>query len=284
MSILKNLYDMIFGSSIGKKWIVAITGILLILFLIGHLVGNLQIFLDAGMVAEGKEPTWINSYAHKLMTFPLLWPIRIGLFAIFALHVFTTILLVKENRAARANRVGKEQRVQAKWATRTMAVSGLIVLSFVVFHILHFTTKDIPGKDYTELPKVEIKSAEEPVTDVYSMMVAGFAVPWVAWLYIVAMALLCTHLSHGFYSVFQTLGINGPKLDPFLRICGYAFAILIFVGFTSIPLAVQAGAIKSEAADTFLEKHVDEDELLGDPDLEPDPAAKPGPDDSAAAH
>ena len=123
-----------YKSSIGKKWIVALTGLVLVGYVIGHLIGNLQIFLpDKGQ---------INSYgaflhAHVI----LLWVVRIFLLACFGLHILTTIQLAIENRAARPERYAVTKRQQASWAGRTMVWSGLIVLCFVVFHLLHFTAQ-----------------------------------------------------------------------------------------------------------------------------------------------
>src|SRR5437773_2091739 len=132
MSPLRQFY----ASSIGKKWIVALSGLVLIAYVIGHLIGNLQIFLP--------DKSQINNYGKFLHSLgPGLWAIRIFLLFCFVLHIATTILLVIENRRARPDRYFSTRRVQASISGRTMAISGLIVLCFVVYHVLHFTTHTV---------------------------------------------------------------------------------------------------------------------------------------------
>src|SRR5450432_2608237 len=120
-----------YRSSIGRKWVVALTGLVLVGFVVGHLIGNLQIFLP---------PDYINTYAHKLQALgPLLWIVRLGLLLAFALHVINTIALVKENLAARPARYAVKRTKRATIASKTMMISGLILLTFIIFHIAHFT-------------------------------------------------------------------------------------------------------------------------------------------------
>ncbi len=121
----------LFGSSIGRKMIVAVTGIILMVFVVGHLLGNLQIFLG---------PDWINGYAQHLRDLgPLLWVVRGVLIVAVALHIYFTILLAIENRRARPAGYVKSEPVKATFASRHMVVSGLVVLAFIIFHLLHFT-------------------------------------------------------------------------------------------------------------------------------------------------
>ncbi len=235
MSALKSLYDFIFGSSIGKKIIVAVTGILLVLFLIGHMLGNLQIFLP---------PDWINDYAYKLQSFPLLWLIRLGLLAIIALHIYTTILLVKENRMARPDLYDDKKSTRSTFASRTMAISGMLVVAFVVFHILHFTTKSL----YPYANKTTIEKADYPVQDVYAMMVEGFSKPLVSIIYIFSVGLISLHVSHGSRSVFQTMGLNSSKFDPLISWGSRGVALLLFLGFASVPFAVLTGVVTKETS------------------------------------
>ena len=241
MSLLHSLNRATFGSSIGKKIIVAVTGIMLIGFLVGHLLGNLQVFL---------APDWINSYGHHLQTFPLLWPIRIGLLAVFATHIFTTILLVKENRDARPSQYAMKPKKYSTVAARTMALSGLTVLAFVIFHLLHFTTKSI----HPEYRNLMYNLHGEMVPDVHSMMIQGFSYKGIAFFYILCMGLLCLHLSHGFSSLWQTFGLNSQKLVAFWKFFGYAFSAAIFLGFASIPISVQAGLLKKHEVTVPIEK------------------------------
>ncbi len=205
---------------------VAVTGIILIAFVIGHLVGNLQFF---------GGPHLINAYGTKLRDLPFagLWIVRIGLLAAVVLHIATTILLVIENRAAKGAGYVKKASVQAKIATRLMALSGILLLSYIVFHILHFTTHTITP-DYSHW-----KDHEDH--DVYRMIVAAFSNRLMAIIYIVAMVLLAMHLSHGAASLFQTLGLRTKKLANAIGLGAQIFAWAICLGYVSIPVAVMAG-------------------------------------------
>src|SRR4029077_4134275 len=147
-------------SSIGRKMVVAVTGVILILFVIGHLLGNLQIYLG---------PEWINAYSQHLRDLgPLLWLIRIILLVTVLLHIYFTILLAIENRRARPNAYKDRDYVKATWASRHMVVSGLVVLAFIIFHLLHFTAR----KFNPQFPLLKL----DPLNryDVFSMMVYGF--------------------------------------------------------------------------------------------------------------
>jgi len=219
----------LFKSSLGKKFVMAATGALLFLFVVGHLVGNLQIFLG---------PEAINRYGHLLQSnVELLWPVRIGLLVIVMLHVWSAATLSRENKAARPiGYAGDPAAPAASYASRTMLMSGLIVAAFIIYHLLHYTVQmqaiNLTGKDFLVLHD------DKGRHDVYAMMVLGFRQPIVACFYVVAMALLCTHLSHGVYAMFQSLGIKVgwcPCLPKFLAKWG---SILIFLGYVSIPIAV----------------------------------------------
>ena len=219
-------------SSIGKKTVVAVTGIALVLFVIGHLVGNLTFFLG---------PDLINSYAKHLRDLgPLLWVIRIGLLAVLVLHIYFTMLLWKENHEARPQKYAVQRPVQSTVFSRTMRLSGLIVFGFVVFHLLHFTAQ-VVNPAYQ---RYETTLHGQTVHDVYRMIVAGFSVPWISALYVLSLALLAFHLSHGVASLFQTLGVNNRQLRPRFEFAGRALAWGLFLGFTSIPVAVLLGVGK----------------------------------------
>jgi len=234
---MKSLVQVVFsslGSSVGKKVLVALTGLALLLFLAGHLAGNLLIY---------RGPEELNSYAHELHTAlhgSLVWIARAGLLAAFVVHIALTISLAKDNRAARPQAYKKPSTVQASLASRTMIMSGLIILAFVIYHILHFTVH-VADPSYDAL-KYDLHGHTVP--DVYSKVVRGFSSVPVSAFYILSMALLCTHLSHGFASVFQTLGLRSARTGQFLKLLGGAYALLIFVGNVSIPLSVLGGLIK----------------------------------------
>lgn len=222
----------LFKSSLGKKFVMAVSGALLFLFVVGHLVGNLQIFLG---------PEAINRYGHFLQSnLEIIWPVRIGLLVLVGLHIWSAIQLSVENKATRpVGYAGAPAAPAASYASRTMLMSGLIIAAFVIYHLLHYTAQvqaiNLTGKDFLALHD------EKGRHDVYAMMVLGFQQPIVSGFYIVAMALLCLHLSHGVYAMFQSLGIKVgccPCLPKCLAKWG---AILIFAGYVSIPVAVLAG-------------------------------------------
>ena len=222
-----------YKSSIGKKWIVALTGLVLIAYVIGHLIGNLQIYV-------GRDQ--INWYGEKLHSLGLLlWLVRAFLLACFVLHIVTTILLAIENRAARPERYAVKKNIRTTTAARTMLVSGLILLCFVIFHLLQFTIRpaNLPGN--ISFPSFTLPNGH---TDVYTMVVSAFLNPFTAAFYILGMFLLCMHLSHGFSSFFQTLGVNSQKVRRRLEVGGAALAWLIFAGYVSIPISVITGFLK----------------------------------------
>ena len=213
--------------------IVAVTGIILIFFVIGHLLGNLQIFLG---------PEWINGYAEHLRDLgPLLWMIRAFLLLVVLAHIYYTIRLAIENRRARPERYRRKDVVKATFASRSMALSGLVLLAFIIYHLLHFSVRTTDPR-FSVLPKDPLGHY-----DVYSMMVLGFSSPLVSGFYILAMFLLALHLNHGSSSFFQSLGLNNQKLAPRLALGGRIFAWLLFIGYSSIPTAVLLGWVKLRA-------------------------------------
>jgi succinate dehydrogenase / fumarate reductase, cytochrome b subunit len=222
----------LFKSSLGKKFIMAISGAALFLFVVGHLLGNLQIFLG---------PEAINRYGRLLQNNKeILWPVRIGLLGMVALHIWSAVKLSAENKAARP--IGYADNpvpVAASYASRTMLMSGLIIAAFVLYHLLHYTVQvrslNFTGKDFLALHDAEGRH------DVFGMMITGFSQPLVSGFYIFAMALLCLHLSHGVSATFQSIGMKnqvyGPSIDRFAK----TVAWVIFLGYISIPIAVLLG-------------------------------------------
>ena len=218
-------------SSIGKKWIVALTGLVLVAYVFGHLAGNLQIFLP--------NKSRINMYGAFLHSLgPLLWVIRAFLLGCFAVHIITTIQLACENRLARPDRYEGARYRKATWAGRSMVISGLIVLCFVIFHILHFTAH-VVRPDFDNMREMLPNGVERH--DVFRMVVIGFQNKAASCFYIVGMILLCMHLSHGFGSLVQTLGLNSSKLAPWLVNGGRLLAVIICLGYIAIPIAVMTG-------------------------------------------
>ena len=221
-------------SSIGRKWIVALTGLAMVGFLVGHLVGNLQVFLP---------PEHINKYAAFLKSIgELLWIVRIGLLVAVVLHVVFTLQLAIENRAARPQKYAKRNSVQARISTRTMALSGSYLFCFIVVHLLHFTAQTIH-------PQYRQWMDEAGRSDVYRMMIVGFSDPIMAGFYIVGMLLLCAHLSHGIGSIPQTLGFRTKSAAAMLSSCGRIVALFLAIGFISIPTAVLFGGLGKKYVD-----------------------------------
>jgi len=211
-----------YQSSIGKKWIVALTGLVLVGFVTGHMIGNLQIFL-------GQEP--LNKYAAFLQGLgELLWVIRGVLGACIAVHIVTTVLLTIQNAAATPQKYAVSNPQAATIAAKTMAISGSIVLIFLIFHLRHFTLLSIH-------PEWKLWEDPEGRHDVYSLVIAGFREPLVTGFYLLGLFLLCMHLSHGIQSFIQTLGLRSRKIADALTTASPFLAGLIFLGYASIPVA-----------------------------------------------
>ena len=202
----------------------ALTGLVLAGFVLGHMTGNLLMF---------KSPAAINAYAKWLHeNVALLWTARTVLIISVFAHIWVGIQLALENRAARAGGPAAEATRRATIGSRTMPYSGVVILGFVVFHLLHFTLKAVALGDVAY------------GDDVYKMVVAGFSCKTVAVFYIISMLLLCLHLSHGVSSVFQTLGLRNERWRGRLDVLALAYAWIVALGFISIPLAVLTGCLK----------------------------------------
>lgn len=208
----------------------AVTGAGLFLFVVGHLIGNLQVFLP---------PEAINAYADFLHSNPgMLWTARLGLLALVALHVASAIWLWHENRAARPVTYALDPAVKSSsYASRTMLMSGLIVAAFVVYHLLHFTVR-VEGLNGTSVVFDELRDPATGRLDVYAMIIAGFSVWYVALFYLAAVGLLCLHLSHGVNAMFQSLGLMNRTYRAVIQQAAKAVAVLLFAGYASIPVAV----------------------------------------------
>lgn len=210
-----------YQTTLGKKVVMAVTGIILFGFVVSHLIGNLQIF-------AGREQ--LNHYAVFLRSMPgVLWSARITLLVSVILHIVASVQLAALRNEARPVGYVKKRNVASSYASRTMMWSGPIIAAFIVYHLLHFTFGVVhPG--FKEL---------QP----YDNVVRGFQVPAVAIAYIVAMLLLGMHLYHGLWSMFQTLGAAHPRYTPALKRFAAAATAFIVVGNISIPLAVMMGFV-----------------------------------------
>jgi succinate dehydrogenase / fumarate reductase cytochrome b subunit len=208
-------------ATLGKKAIMAVTGVILFGFLIGHMLGNLQVF-------AGREK--INAYAAFLHHQPgLLWGTRLILLAAVTLHIVATVQLWLLKREARPVAYKMRKATGSSYASRTMYWSGPIIAAFVVYHLLHFTFGTV-HPNFQE-------------GDVYDNLVSGFRVIPVSIAYIVAMGMICLHLYHGLWSWFQTLGVSHPRYTPWLQRLAIFGAFFIFLGFAAVPVAVLAGVV-----------------------------------------
>jgi succinate dehydrogenase / fumarate reductase, cytochrome b subunit len=251
MSLFRNL----FMSSIGRKFLMAVTGLILVGFVTGHLVGNLQIFL---------APDHINGYAHFLQGLgPVLWLVRIVLLIAVGIHVWAAVALTMESRAARGpQNYGIKRWLRASVASRYMRLSGVVVLAFILYHLAHFTL-GYAGADTFKSNLAEwtmqddvrefgipLASAGDVVHDVYSMVFLGFASPIVSLCYIIAVGLLSVHLWHGTDSLFQTLGLRNGQLAFCLRRVVGIFCLVYFLGNLAIPGAILTGIVKPAVGTT----------------------------------
>jgi succinate dehydrogenase / fumarate reductase cytochrome b subunit len=219
-----------YAAPIGKKAVMAVTGVMLVGYVVAHMLGNLQIY--------SANPAQINAYAaflHNPVNAPLLWGARSVLLLAVILHVTASVQLFLQNRTARPIAYVKKDDVPASYAARTMIWSGPIVAAFVIFHVLHLTvgavlpTRDVGGNPITP--------------DVHYNVISGFQNYAVSGFYIFAMILLCMHLYHGVWSMCQSLGISHPRYTPILKRAAAILAILIAVGNCSIPIAVMTGLL-----------------------------------------
>jgi succinate dehydrogenase / fumarate reductase cytochrome b subunit len=219
-----------YTAPIGKKAVMAVTGVMLVGYVVAHLLGNLQIY--------SSNHEQINGYAaflHNPNNAVALWAARSILLLAVILHITASVQLFFQNRAARPVAYCKKDDVPSSYAARTMIWSGPIVAAFVIFHVLHLTVGAV-------LPVRDV--ANNPITpDVRFNVISGFQNYAVSGFYIFAMILLCMHLYHGVWSMFQSLGISHPRYDRKLKKAAAILAILIAIGNCSIPIAVMAGLL-----------------------------------------
>jgi succinate dehydrogenase / fumarate reductase, cytochrome b subunit len=212
-----------YGTMVGKKIVMGVTGLIGVGFVILHAAGNLLIF---------RGPTAINAYSHFLKsTGELLWLVRIVLIVAVILHVIAAVQLARQSRAARPIGYTRLEPQAATIASRTMRWGGALLLLFIVLHILHFTTGTIR-------PTGAFSSE-----DVYANMVTSFRIWWVALFYVVAMIALGLHLFHGVYSSVRSIGVSPRSKQPLRHKLSLLIAVLVWVAFTSIPVAVFTGLL-----------------------------------------
>ncbi|TVR03027.1 MAG: hypothetical protein EA398_05760 [Deltaproteobacteria bacterium] len=229
-----NWFTQTFSSTIGKKVLVALTGLALVGFLIAHLAGNLLIFAPSG---EGRA-TGMDDYAHALHEIPVLPLAELGLVVFFVLHVGLVLQLWADNRKARGGSyaVSASKRPKgpvARLASGTMIVSGLVVLAFIPLHIWDFRLRrsEVHGPGATE--------------EISALVIETLSSPLHGGFYIVASLLIGWHLFHGIHSAIRSIGFHHPKYTPIIEKVGFALSALLAVGFASIPLAILLGALEA---------------------------------------
>lgn len=215
------------GSALGKKLVMAITGLLMVGFVIVHMAGNLQVFVGAEK---------LNAYA-ELLHGPLaevVWIARVVLLAAVALHVTAALQLTRQAQAARPQGYAVKEPQVSTFASRTIRWGGVLLLAFIVFHILHFTTRSLFPAEYADRPIYDL--LVDPATGLGNPLVAGF--------YVLAMAGLGLHLFHGVWSSPRTLGVSPASNDPIRRRIALGLALVVAAGFAAVPLAVLLGLVK----------------------------------------
>lgn len=218
----RNRLAAFYRTTVGKKVVMAVSGLVLLVFVITHLLGNLQIFLGAEK---------LNHYAMLLRGMPeLLWAARAGLLLALVVHVVASLQIVLVNRRARQIGYRVKRDIETNYAARTMAMSGPLVLLYVIYHLAMFTFL-ITGPGYSH-------------ADVYRNVVLAFQVPAISGIYIAAMLLLGMHLYHGVWSMLHTLGISSPRYRWLRRNLAPAIAAVITGGYVSIPIAILAGLVR----------------------------------------
>ncbi len=219
-----------YRSAVGKKWMMGLSGIVLMGFVVSHLIGNLKLYLGRGEIDLYGEALR-NMPGHLLPRTVLLWAIRIVLIAAFAVHIQAAVALTRMNQKARSTRYqSPRDYVAATYASRTMRWSGVIVLLYLVFHLMDLTWG--------------VANPQFVRGDPYNNLIFSLQRPVVAVVYTVANLALGLHLWHGAWSMFQSLGINNPRINAFRRWFARGFAAIIVIGNVSFPVLIQAHVVE----------------------------------------
>jgi len=219
-------------STIGQKIVMAVSGLMLVGFVVAHMLGNLQIFLGADT---------LNSYAAAIQgNQALLWVARLGLIGAVGAHIWSAFKLTMSAKAARPVSYKKRSWFDERYAVRTMRVGGIILLAFIVYHLLHFTIGGAPGSGEL-LPCADVNGVFSCYA--YENVVNGFSNPLIGAFYIVAQIFLGLHLTHGVWSMTRTLGQGNPRFDGMVRKAAAAIGLIITIGNCSIPVAIMAGFV-----------------------------------------
>jgi succinate dehydrogenase / fumarate reductase cytochrome b subunit len=211
-------------SSVGRKVLMAITGQLMVLFVVVHLLGNSTIFIGL-----------INAYAEHLHSLgPFVWVFRLAMLALVLIHAFFGIQVTLENRAATPQKYAVTRHLKVSLASSSMIWTGLLLACFIVYHLCHFTARLTPDV---------AKYANDVPGNVYGMVVGSFSHGLIAFIYVAAMVALCLHLFHGIQSFFQTMGWNNERSLPFFSMVGKVIAVIFLIGYSSIPVFILAGIL-----------------------------------------
>jgi succinate dehydrogenase / fumarate reductase cytochrome b subunit len=212
------------SSSVGRKIVMAITGLMLLAFLVIHLFGNSLIYVG-----------WINAYGEKLHSLPpVVWAFRLVMLCIFAVHIYYGVTLTLENNAARPQAYAVKKNLRATFSGRTMIWTGLLIVAFLIYHLFHFTLR---------MTNPDISNSLDALgrLDVFKMVVLSFKNFAISGIYIAAMIAIGLHLFHGVQSFVQTFGLNSDKSQPCVEKYGKVVAIILYVGYVSIPLVIILG-------------------------------------------
>jgi succinate dehydrogenase cytochrome b subunit len=221
-------------SSVGRKLLMAVTGLILLLFVVVHLLGNSSIFIG---------PNGINAYAEHLHSLgPLVWVFRLVMLAVISVHIALGVQLTLENQSARPLAYSVKENLKATFSSRTMIISGLVLLAFIIYHLLQFTVQ-LPG--FTPFgAKAHLAELHgNMVPNVFGMVVSTFHSLFVVLVYVVGMIFLFLHLGHGVQSFFQTLGLTNDKTFEDVGVFGKVVAFVLLLGYVSIPLLIIIGAV-----------------------------------------
>ena len=211
----------LFSSSLGKKYLMAITGLFLCSFLVIHFLGNITLYTD---------PVQFNEYTRFMSSNPIIRVMEIVLVAGFLTHIIDAIMLTRANKKAQPVKYAMDKK-KSSWYSRNMGLTGSVILAFLVLHLQSFWYGYKFGS-----PAYATDSAGLPIKDMYTMVVEAFGEFWYSGLYVIALTLLGIHLNHGFQSAFQSVGLRHKKYTPTIKMLGTAFSILITLGFISFPI------------------------------------------------
>ena len=215
------------SDSIGRKAVVAVTGLFMVLFVVVHLLGNSTIFVG---------PDGINAYAEKLHGLgPFVWAFRLVMLCLLLLHVIFAVLLTLENRAANPDKYAVKKMLKANFASETMIWTGLLLLAFLVYHLLQFTVRITPD--------IVLGNDAKNRVDVFTMVFTSFRITPIALVYVAAMVTLFLHLSHGIQSIFQSIGLNNDKTMPQFSALGKVLSAIFLVGYSAIPVLILVGIL-----------------------------------------